>query len=358
MADERVPQPTFQVTWRDVNVSAAIEPFMTQLQFTDNMHGEADELSITLEDSQGIFTGPSYFPKLGDDLALMIGYESGPLQGLWYCGTFAVDEIKAHGPPDQLTMRALSASVKSPLRQRGSKTWQKTKLKEVINATVKGAGMTMLGTLPDVTLARCTRDNETPMEFIIRMAEAFGCYVKVTDGEVVVNTISQMLNQEAQVTINRQDCRDYDLSQKITTTARDAVVRAWNPELKDKILHTAKPRPVIPVGKVPLPNSSARQAGGTQVAGPSAQDVAVIMGTVEDYAQAEIRRQARRMVAKMQSAEGTLRFYGDPRLRAAMPVQLNGFGVQSGPYVIVRAAHRFERGGGYDTTIDVMRKPE
>lgn len=354
--EARIPTPVYSMSWRDVNVAADISEFLTELAYTDNMHGEADELSITLEDSQGFFSGAKadFYPKLGDDLSLAIGYDSGPLEGYWSAGSFVVDEIKVQGPPDQVTMRALSVSGKNPLRQRGSKTWTKSKLREIAKSAAAGAGTTIAGTLPDITLARCTRNNETILEFLTRLGDEWGFIVKGGEGGIVAHSLGDILSQGAYATIRREDVADYDIVQKITNTPRDAVVRYWDINKKDKIMHTVKDRAPVPVGKVPLPNSRAQQAGGSQTGAPSAADVAVILDRVENEAQAEQRRAVRRLRGGMQSAEATVRLMGDPRLRAAMNIMLEGFGAVSRPYVIVRAKHHFSRGVGYETTLDLM----
>lgn len=357
----RVPQPVHDLIWRQLRVSADIAPFLVNLDFRDNIHGEADELSITLEDSQGIWSGDKadFYPKYGDDLGLSVGYDSGPLQGLWGCGTFVVDEIKLHGPPDQLTLRALSATGKKPLRQRGSKTWQKVKLKEVMEATAKRMGMTLVGVMPDVVLDEVTRDRETGLGFMTRLAEEWGCVLKAKgDAEIIVSDLDRLLSGQVYATITRSDAVSYDITEKITNTPRDAVARVWDASKKDRVLHTLKRRGAIPISKKPVPSNTTIGPAGSQLQGPNSEDVAVIFTEGMTAAQAEVEKTTRMLHVGLRSAEASVTIQGDPRLRAGMVIRLEGFGKPSGKFFCVRAIHHMDRGGGYQTTLDLMRNPK
>lgn len=356
--DARVPRPVYELLWRSIHVEAPIAEFLTVLEFTDNLHGQADELALTLEDSQGFFSGAKadYYPKLGDDLSLSLGYDSGDLKGMWSAGVFMVDEIRVFGPPDQVSMRALSSTNKKAVRQRGSRAWRKAKLKEIVHAAAKTVNMTVEGLLPDVTLERCVRNDESVMSFLCRLGDEYGFCVKAAgDSEIVAHSLKDFLGREVVLTLERKDLAGYELITKTGNTARNTVVRSWDPLKKDKILYRSPGRTPIPVEKVPLPNSTAKQAGGSQVPGVSAEDVAVILDRMESEAQAEARREARELRNGMRTAEATLTLMGDPRLRAGMKVTLKGFGTPSGNYIITRAHHRFERGKGYETSIDLMK---
>jgi hypothetical protein len=346
--------PIYRLEWRDADVAADISPYLVQIECVDNLHGQADELSITLEDSRRIFS-TTFFPKLGDDFRLWVGYDTGGLQGLRYCGNFFADEIRFHGPPDQMTVRALSSQNKAPTRQRGSKTWTKAKLRDVLQATAKASGVTLKGQVPEISLDRVTRDNETPMEFMCRLSEEWGCVFKATGNEVVVSPLADALGADPIFTVSRADVRDYDLTSKSSNVARGAVVRRWNPEIKDKILTTAKRRDPVASAKEPVP--STKKFMTTFLAGDGAQDVAVISERVEDYAQAEVRATARMLHESMKTAQGSISMMGDPRVRAGAILRLVGFGAQDGKYAAVRVMHRIQRGSGFETSVDLMATP-
>lgn len=53
---------------------------------------------------------------------------------------------------------------------------------------------------------------------------------------------------------------------------------------------------------------------------------------------------------------GTLSMMGCPQLTAGNKIELNGFGVLSGQWLIDKTIHRFSR-SGYTTEIDVSRGP-
>lgn len=112
------------------DLTATVNPRLTELTLTEKRGGEADELSITLQNHDGRLAAPSK----GRVIALRIGWESGdglPL-GLVDKGRFRVDEIEESGPPDIITLRARSADLTGDYRKRRTQSWRATTLGAVL----------------------------------------------------------------------------------------------------------------------------------------------------------------------------------------------------------------------------------
>ncbi|MGE4424787.1 MAG: late control protein, partial [Pseudodesulfovibrio sp.] len=56
-----VRHATLSVTYKGMNITAALAPHLREFSYTDNAHGNADDLSIALEDSARLWQG-SWIP--------------------------------------------------------------------------------------------------------------------------------------------------------------------------------------------------------------------------------------------------------------------------------------------------------
>jgi len=118
------------LTENGVNLAARINPRLLSLSLTEKREDDADELNLTLSNTDGLLA----VPRTGVRLSLALGWESGadvPL-GMVEKGRFTVDEIELSGPPDTMAIRARSADLTGRLRKRATKTWRNTTLGTVL----------------------------------------------------------------------------------------------------------------------------------------------------------------------------------------------------------------------------------
>ena len=108
-----------------------INPRLVELTLTEKGGGEADELSVTLQNADGKLA----MPDPGKILALALGWEQGDdvAVGLVEKGRFTVDEVEASGPPDRIMIRARSADLSGSYRKRQTKSWKSTTLGTVLS---------------------------------------------------------------------------------------------------------------------------------------------------------------------------------------------------------------------------------
>lgn len=115
-------------------------PRLLELSLTEKRGGEADELSVTLHNHDGLLTAPAK----GVVLALSLGWVSGvdvPL-GLVSKGRFRVDEVREGGPPDKVTIRARSADFTGDYRRRRTQGWRDTTVGEIVTTIAARNGLT------------------------------------------------------------------------------------------------------------------------------------------------------------------------------------------------------------------------
>lgn len=117
-----------------------VNPRLVELTLTEKRSGEADELSVTLQNADGKLE----LPEPGKVIALALGWTSGDdvAAGLVDKGRFTVDEVEAGGPPDQIRIRARSADLGGDYRKRCTKTWKDTTLGTVLQDIAGRHGIT------------------------------------------------------------------------------------------------------------------------------------------------------------------------------------------------------------------------
>lgn len=353
-----VPVPAFRVSYGAGDVTAAIDDFLVRLDFTDNLHGKADEIQIQVEDTSGAFTG-EFWPKKGDDLNVSIGWNGGELDGLWPCGYFVIDEAQADGPPDTVTIKALSSSIKKPVRQRNSRAFEGQTIKQIADKIAAENGMSILGELPEILITRATQHKETDLGFLARLASEYGCICKANgDAALIMHSLDDLLSRQCEALIDRTNIIRYSFRSKTADAPRAHVARYFNPATKQLLGGTVPDRLAIPLASTPAPGAIGlfnRSWIGGDKAGR--MDVGKWFERLEDQAQADARITARLMKATLGQVEGSITIPGDPRMRAGMNAYLDGFGVLTGPYLVTMARHSLTR-GGYTTELDLSVNPK
>jgi len=353
------PGPIAEVLFGSDNVTAAITPFLIRLEVTDYMEGQSDELEITLEDREGVFRG-IYWPAKGDDLTVAIGYDSGPLKGLWPAGTYVLDEVEAAGPPSTMTLRALSSSVKAAgQRQLKSRGFENQTLAQIAKKVADGWGGAVVGNVPAVTIQRATQSNETDLQFLARMARKFGAVMKVQGYNLVFHKLQDLIGMDLLYRVEPQDVTQYRFRAKTCDVPAQRVVRVWNPQTKRMVSQAVTPKmQVTSVKTEPIPKAG--PATRSIIAGDRAGrfDVDKLTDRVEDAAQAQVRMAAALSRAELNALEGNLTMPGDPRIRAGQSIGVLGFGDHlDGDFLVRRVRHLLERGQGMVTEVDLGSKP-
>jgi len=122
--------PDFRVTLDGMDLTDRIRPRLITLRLSERRGGDADQLEITLDDSDGRLA----MPREGATLSVQLGWSagSGVTVGLVDKGKFTVDEVEHSGPPDQITIRARATDFTSAIATRREKSWHDTTLGAIV----------------------------------------------------------------------------------------------------------------------------------------------------------------------------------------------------------------------------------
>lgn len=175
--DAAYPVPAFRLMVDGNDIAHLVSPRLMTLGLTDNRGVEADQLTITLSDHDGLLSIP---PK-GAVLRLWLGWSD---TGLVDKGTYTVDETEHSGAPDVLSIRARSADLRKGLKTKRERSWSNTTLGDVLGDIAIGNGLTatIAGALDGLPILQLDQANESDANLISRLGEEFDAVTSVKAG--------------------------------------------------------------------------------------------------------------------------------------------------------------------------------
>lgn len=175
--DAAYPVPAFRLSVDGLDIAQKVSPRLMSLELTDNRGVEADQLTITLSDHDGLLTIP---PK-GAVLRLWLGWSD---TGLVDKGTYTVDETEHSGAPDVLSIRARSADLRKGFKTKRERSWSNTTLGEVLGDIAIGNNLTatIAGALDGLPILQLDQANESDANLISRLGEEFDAVASVKAG--------------------------------------------------------------------------------------------------------------------------------------------------------------------------------
>lgn len=316
------PQPIAQIYVNHRDVTGNFSPFLISMTFTDHMDGEADGLEIQLEDvDQRWIKG--WYPVKGSTLQAWIGYSEGSVLS---CGEFQVDEIEVSGPPDTVTVRAVGNATKKALRTKRSKGYDGASLRSVAQEVASRHSLALVGMIPDVHWKRVTQHQEADLAFLQRLASEHGLVFSVKGASLVFHEIAQLEAQKSILTITRPDVISWHFRDKVVPSSSSAsYFRGDTKELE-----------VVEV----------------QLADQTHPDMKKSHRRIEGRGQGQRLAKAALRVGKSMERECSMSLPGNVSLVAGANVEISGWGVLDGLWLLKSVTHKIDRSGGYTTDLE------
>ncbi len=316
--------PTFKLEYNQKNITKDVSDYVVSIDYADYEHGQSDEISITFEDSEGLWNG-AWLPSKGDALRLFIGYVG---EKLLNCGIFEIDEIEYETPPDTLTVKALATGIKKSFRQENSVGYENKTLKQIANEVAKRHDLTLVGEIEDIKVERITQDHERDLTFLKRLAEQYGYIFKISENNLVFYKTEKLITAESAKIIYKSDVTSARFIEKTSHLYKSVSVAYRNPKTGKDVTATAK------------------------------NENCVKGDTLKLSTRAENKQQALIMAKSAlqkgnYTIEGSLSMMGNPFLVAGLNVETKDFGYFSGKYHITEVHHIIDKIMGYSTNAEV-----
>lgn len=219
-------KPAYRLEVNGENITPTLAGLLIDLTLTDERRDKADQLNITLDDSRGTLAIP---PK-GAKLSLWLGFD----EALVFKGTYTVDETEHSGPPDQLTIRAHSASFKDTLNEKREQSWHLITLGDLLQTIAKRNGLTpaVSAGLVNFMIGHIDQTNESDISFVTRIAPLHDATANVKADYLVFTKAGSSQSASGQsfapITINRNQNDRHVFSEQDRDSDFTGVQANWN----------------------------------------------------------------------------------------------------------------------------------
>jgi hypothetical protein len=325
-----------ELSYENVDITADLLPHLIGWTYNDNLSGQADDISITLEDRDQLWSG-DWMPEDGAKLTAKIVRENWNGDGATDelpLGEVTFDEIEVSSPPTTVTIKAQSVPDSSSLRgEEKSRAWEKTKLSVVAQDVARGAGLSLFyDTDDDPDYDRVEQAGETDLAYLQRLCTDAGLCLKVSDAQIVIFDDRKYEAQDAIATIKRGETELKNISGRKTLSG---LYKSCRVEYRDASKGTTISYTFTP----PSPPNTAR--------------VLVVNERVDSTARAEILAMKRLREKNREGTTYSLTLPGDIAYLAGLTVNLEGFGKFDGKYIITQATHA--QNGSYETRLQLRK---
>lgn len=337
--NDKARRARLEITIAGADITKDIAPFLVSFSYEDNRSGEADSISVTLEDRDGRFRG-DWFPKKNSTVTAAIKVSDWEKNGdsqILKCGTFELDEIEA--TQGSLTMKGVSTPITAGgRREKITRTWEKAYLKTVAQDVAKKAGLELNYTAVDNPyFGRIDQKQESSLGFLSRIVHKAGLAIKIVHGKVAIYNEVDAEKEEAAFTIVRTGgyVTDWNFRTQSVDTYKSCEVSYFDP--KTKVTFTG----------------TATSSGEND---PSGQVLRISNERVESNAEAIKLAEKKLRDSNKREATGHLDCVGNTLMLDGMVIAVSGFGTFDGKYRIAKSTHSIDS-SGYTTAVDLESGP-
>lgn len=343
--------PAFSITMGG-KVLTQLDPRIISLELTDNRGFEADELAISIDDTDGKLE----LPPRGAELSLSLGWSGEPLI---YKGIYTVDEVAYSGPPDRLDITARSADFRDEFNVKREVSWHDVTVERIVSAIARRYKLkpVISAQLVNAEIDHADQTQESDMSFLTRMAELLGAITTVKNASLLFIlpgggvSAKGIALPEFALTRSSGDRHSFRIADRDAYTGVQAY---WlDLDLGKKKTVTVKKRASKP--KINKPRSSSRE--GDYIAGEDG-NVFVLRSTYSNEIAARRAAAAKWQQLKRGAAEFSLTLAaGRADLYPEMHGTVTGFktDIDNQDWVISRVSHSIDD-AGFKTRLELEAK--
>ncbi len=326
----------FRLSVGGQDFTSKARPRLVSLSLTEKRGGEADDLEIVLDDSDGRLA----LPRKGAEIRLQLGWlqGGGVTIGLVDKGRFKVDEASWSGSPDQVTIRARSADLTGVFRTRREKGHNDTTLGAIAHkvASANGLEARIDGDLAGIAVPILTQHHESDMALLRRLGRQHDAVATVKDGKLILSPIGKGATSSGKalptITLTRAD-GDGPRYTEVDRSADAGVEARWHDQ-------DSGTRKTVKIG------------GGS--------------GTPKrlrkvHHSEADAKAAAKAEASRSKRAEATFEMnlaLGRPGLYPETGVKLIGFKppIDAHKWIVAELRHRLDGNGGMTTSLKLETK--
>jgi uncharacterized protein len=320
------------IKYNNKDISEDLRSYLKQFDYNDVMDGEADDISLTLEDMAELWES-DWLPDKGATLEASIVLTDWTEEGTKQLdlGKFELDEIELSGPPHEVKLKGVSVPDNNTLRGVDkNRSWENVKLSKICQDIATDAGLELFYDVnKDPEIDRAEQTEESDLTFLMRVCKDKGYALKVSDNKIIVFDIVTYESKDTVATISREDIISYTVQSKTREVYKACHVKYSDTKTGSTIEYTFTP--------------DDKKTGKTLAVNEQVASVA------------EAEELAKKKLREKNSEEITLSLtmLGNIDLYAGATVNISGFHKFDGKYIITTVKHSI--GGGYQSSLDLRR---
>lgn len=321
-----------EIIYNGKNISKDLKPYLKNFTYTDD-EGSADDIQFTLHNREGKWHG-AWMPQKNDTItAAIVTYDwnkEGVKQRL-NCGKFFIDSVDFKGPPDELSVKAMSIPLKDGGKSaKRSRTWENSSLSIIAGQVAISCGLTLLYDAPDYTYDRVVQSRETDLGFLKRLARKEGISIKVSNEKLVLYDEKSYESKKSVRKVKRGESRllNYSFTYEVADKEYKKVQLSYFDSKKKKNIKYVYDVPGVDQGPTLKLNKRANN-----------------LAEAKRWAQKAAREKNKR------SKSGKLSLVGDPTLVQGITIDTSGFLKFDGKYIIEKTSHSVSN--GYVISVDI-----
>lgn len=326
---------TVILKYNEKNATETITGDMESFYWSDNASGEADTISLTLNNKNRKWLKKAWFPQASDYIKMSIrvtNWKNQKDDRTVYCGKFAVDNFAAEGFPGRVSLNAISIPIHTGFNvTQRNKVYKKTSLSSILAEIAARAGVKLSFSGSDHKIDEISQSGQTDMNFAFSLCSDYDLSMKVYNGKLVVYDQTKYEKRKKSFTLNIDNMgvdEAYSFNYAISKRYDGVKLQYQNKDGKNITYSYTVP------GK----------AGNRKL---------FLSVSAESHADAEKKAKAKLAANIRESVTATFKLMGDPKYQACKVFEVTGFGKFDGRYFIDKAVH--SKSSAYYTTIQCHR---
>lgn len=315
-------------------ISEYIEKDLLSFTYTDRASGAADDVNVTLEDSDLKWL-KDWFPEKGDWIHPIIEYKN------WNrdkelitldCGEFIIDEPLYSGPPAGLDMAGNSMPSNSGFKdEKKTKSWANNTFEMIARTIASNSGLKLFfDSKYNPTIRDILQDNVSDSEFLMDLSDAYGYGFKISNRTVIIYSIEEYEKKDSVAIIKRHggDVLNYSLGKTLTNTGFSGVKIRYKDSIRGTLWYSF-------------------------LYGSEDGKIFRMDEIADDYAMAERMALSKFKELNRNEFKINLTVYGNPNILGATCVTIEDFGKFDGKYFVDQATHSI--GSSTTTTFEAHK---
>jgi len=327
---------TLKVKYNDHDITQDISKLIESFSYTDNATGVADSVTLTINDSKGVWMN-GWYPEKGDYLKATIETLNWEREGdnkSLFCGAFLIDNPSYSGPPKKVTLDGQSSPINGQFKDvERSKTWRASSFKNIATTIANRSGLKLIfDSQKNPVLTKAVQNKQPDSTFLNDLCIKYGYGLKINNKYLIVYNIEEYEQKEAVAV--------YNLDQSTIVNYSFSTV-----PLQTNYSHV----------KMRYKNNGANLwfSYGTDQQANDDMKIFKILEIAESYSEAETRCLAKLKELRKSDTKLALTVVGNTKLLGGSCIVLKDFGRFSGKYFIEDVTHSIAP--GYQTTINARR---